>query len=44
MSYEDEEQMIIDDESLSEKERKKALSALYWEGVEYAQEYPEEQY
>ena len=34
MSYEDEEQMIIDDETLTESERKKALRDLYHEGLE----------
>lgn len=38
MGYEDEEQSIIDDEDLSPKERKRMLSALYWEGVEQCQE------
>ncbi len=40
MSYEDEEQMIIDDETLTEAERSRALKELYREGMQ--QEYPNE--
>ena len=33
MSYEDEEQSIIDDETLTSEERKRALRDLYHEGM-----------
>ena len=33
MSYEDEEQDIIDDETLTDAERKQALRELYWEAA-----------
>jgi len=44
MSYDDEEQSIIDDETLTEAERKRALRDLYREGMEIQQENPNEQY
>ena len=34
MSYEDEEQDIIDDETLTEAERKQALRDLYWDAAD----------
>ncbi|MGR3292541.1 MAG: hypothetical protein ACUZ9M_00835 [Candidatus Scalindua sp.] len=44
MSYEDEEQFIIDDETLTEAERKAALRDLYRSGIENIESYPDEQF